>query len=249
VPLRDLFRIDDWLRPALLVTWAVPVARVRPLVPAQLALDTVVGPDGAPLALLTVAAVLNVGMHPRLLPALRTTCAQANYRTYVRGHDGAPGVYFFANFVAGRAGWLIPWLLSPHVHYAPARMTGHIPGSATPDARWDLDLTMRSPLGPTRIRAGGNCDPLTAVAYWLDPATAARFLSQRLTGYLRDRRGRVWALPVDHQEMTPWPGTVSAITCAPWQHWGLLSPAATVQPFSVLLQPAVLFRAYLPRPL
>ncbi|MDQ2805360.1 MAG: DUF2071 domain-containing protein [Chloroflexota bacterium] len=247
MPLRDLFRIDDLLRPALLVSWAVPAARVRPLVPAQLALDTVAGPDGAPLALLTVAAVLNVGMHPRPLPALRTTCAQANYRTYVRGRDGAPGVYFFANFVAGRAGWFLPWLLSPHVYYAPARMSGRLPAHPTPAARWDVQLTMRSALGPTQITATGRCDPLTDAAYWLDPATAARFLSQRLTGYLRDRRGRVWALPVDHQEMAPWPGTVAAITCAPWQHWGLLSATETAQPFSVLLQPAVLFRAFVPR--
>ncbi len=248
MPLRDLFSVDDLLRPALLISWAVPAARVRPLVPSCLALDTVSGAGGVELALLTVAVVLNVGMHPHLLPALHTTCAQANYRTYVRGRDGAPGVYFFANFVAGRAGWVIPWLLSANVHYAPARLRGYLPHTATPGATWNLQLTMHSPLGPTQLVVGGPCVPLTVPAYWPDPATAAHFLSQRLTGYLRDRRNRVWALPVHHLEMTPWPGTVQVITCAPWQHWGLLSAAETAQPFAVLLQPEVLFRAYVPRP-
>jgi hypothetical protein len=248
MPLRDWLAIDDLLRPALLLTWAVPAARVRPLVPAGLALDTVAGPDGAPLALLTTALVLNVGMHPRPLPALRTTCAPANYRTVLRGPGGAVGVYFFANFVSERAGWLLPWLLSPNVHYAPARLAARLPHSPHPDDRWQLRFTMRSPLGPTIIAAQGPCAALSEASYWPDPATGARFLSHRLVGYLRGRASGTWALPVDHREMTPWPGTVSPVTAAPWQHWGLLTPAEAAQPFSVLMEPEVLFRAYLPRP-
>src|SRR5690349_8258482 len=126
--LRGWLTIDDWLRPAMLVTWAVAAERVLPHVPPPLLLDTVPGPDGAPLALLTVAAVLNVNLHSRLTPRLRLTFAQANYRTYVQPHAGGPtGVYFFGNFVSARLPWLPTWLASPNVYYGAARMAGRVP--------------------------------------------------------------------------------------------------------------------------
>jgi len=244
--LRELLRVDDLLRPALLVTWAVPAARVRPQIPAPLVLETVPDPAGDPLALLTVAAVLNVGAHPRLLPRLRTTCAQANYRTYVRapGARSTPSVYFFANFVGGRAGWVLPWLLSARVVYAPARMAGRVP--AAPGATWHVRLAMRSPLGPTLLDAAGPCRPPTDPLFWADAPAGARFLTQRLTGYLADRLGGISAVPVDHVEMAPWTGEVRTAVCAPWQHWGLLTPAEVQRPLTVFAQPQVLFRAYLP---
>src|SRR5262245_38748779 len=148
--LREWFRIDDLLRPALLVTWAVPADRVQARLPAALTLDTACPPGGPPLALLTAAAVLNVNAHPRPLPGLGITSAQVNFRTYVRGprEDTLPGVYFFGNYVSERAAWLPPWLLSPNAHYAPARMRGRVPAALDPADSWQVSLEMRGPLGP-----------------------------------------------------------------------------------------------------
>src|SRR5205085_1349949 len=139
--------INDLLRPLLLVTWAVPAARVRPLVPAALELDTVPGADGAPLALLTVAAVFNVQAHWWLLPPVRFTAAQANYRTYVRGPepDAPPGIYFFANFVSALPARLLTWTVSPNMHYAPARLTGRVPALRDPWQQWQVRFAMGGP--------------------------------------------------------------------------------------------------------
>ena len=246
--IRDLFAVADPLRPVLLVTWAVPAARVQPRVPAPLTLETVAGADGAPLALLTVAAVLNRGAHVGLLPRLQTTFAQANYRTYVRAPDpGAPpSIYFFGNFVSGRAAWAIPWLVSPNVYYAPARMAGRVP--ATRDAPpWEVRFAMHGPLGPTVLEAGGPCRPPDDPLFWPDAAAGARFLTHRLRGYVADRLGGLSYVPVEHLEMTPWTGTLQAGTCAPWQHWGLLTAAEVARPVSVLVQGTVAFVARAPR--
>ncbi len=244
--LRDWLTIDDLLRPAMLVSWAVPAARVRPHVPAPLLLDTVPGPGGDPLALLTVAAVLNVNMHARLAPRLRLTFAQANYRTYVQPHAGGPtGVYFFGNFISARLPWLPTWLASPNVYYGPARMAGRVP--RTQGGAWQVRLELASPLGPTILDAGGSCEPGQERLLWPDATKGTHFLTHRLLGYYRDRWGGVGLLPVEHVEMQPWTGQVHLAVCGPWQHWGLLSAAEVAHPLSVLVDPSVRFRAYPPR--
>lgn len=251
MPLRDLLAIDDQLRPALLVTWMVPAARVRPHVPAPLELDTLPGPGGAETAFLTLAAVLNVGVHPRILPYPRSTYAQANYRTYVRAPvaGASGGVYFFANFVSHRAGWFPAWALSPNVHYGPARMTGRVPavgpdGTLPRDATWEVQFAIGGPLGLTWLAAAGPCTAPPAAA----PGTVTPyFLTHRLRGYYAHRRGGVGYLPVEHVEMLPWTGHLAAATCAPWLHWGLLTPDEVQHPLHVFLQPVVAFRAGLPR--
>jgi hypothetical protein len=246
--LREWFRIDDLLRPVLLVTWAVPAERVQARLPAPLVLDTACGPDGAPLAFLSAAAVLNVNAHPRLLPAARTTCAQVNFRTYVQAPGGSmtTGVYFFGNYVSARAAWFVPWLFSPNIRYAPGRMEGRVPSDADPAESWQVSVEMRGPFGPVVFDATGPCTPPTEAFYWADATTGHYFLTQRLLGYFADRWGGTGYVPVDHQEMAPWAGALRRVTCAPWEHWGLLRAEEIAQPLAVLVQPAVLFRAYFP---
>jgi uncharacterized protein YqjF (DUF2071 family) len=248
MPLREWFRIDDLLRPALLVTWAVPAARVEARLPQSLTLDTACGPDGKQYALLTAAAVLNVDAHPRLLPGLRTTCPQINFRTYVRapGDGATTGVYFFGNYVGARSAWLVPWMFSPNIHYAPARMAGQVPAAADPAASWHVSLEARGLLGPVVFDASGPCVMPTDALFWEDAPTGHFFLTQRLLGFFADRWGGTGFVPVDHQEMTPWGGTLRRVTCAPWERWGLLTADEIARPLVVLVQPSVLFRAYFP---
>lgn len=79
-------------RDLLFVHWVVPAERVRPLVPPALALDLHEGQ-----AWITVIPFLIAESHPAWLPrALASAFLETNLRTYVRGPDGEPGIYFFS---------------------------------------------------------------------------------------------------------------------------------------------------------
>ncbi|HEY7038907.1 MAG TPA: DUF2071 domain-containing protein [Methylomirabilota bacterium] len=79
-------------RDLLFVHWPVPAERVRPLVPAALSLDLL---DGQ--AWITVIPFLIAESRPAWVPPmLASAFLETNLRTYVRGPDGEPGIYFFS---------------------------------------------------------------------------------------------------------------------------------------------------------
>jgi len=79
-------------RDLLFVHWPMPAEQVRPLVPPALALDRL---DGR--AWITLIPFLIVESQPAGLPrALASAFLETNLRTYVRGPDGEPGIYFFS---------------------------------------------------------------------------------------------------------------------------------------------------------
>jgi uncharacterized protein YqjF (DUF2071 family) len=85
-----------WRR-LLFLHWPVPVAALRPLVPASLELDL---HDG--VAYVGVVPFAMEGVRPAWLPnALAMDFLETNVRVYVH-RDGAPGVYFFSLEAASR---------------------------------------------------------------------------------------------------------------------------------------------------
>jgi uncharacterized protein YqjF (DUF2071 family) len=79
-------------RDLLFVHWPMQAERVRPLVAPALALDL---HDGH--AWITMIPFLIAESRPGWLPPiLASAFLEANLRTYVRGPDGEPGIYFFS---------------------------------------------------------------------------------------------------------------------------------------------------------
>jgi uncharacterized protein YqjF (DUF2071 family) len=91
VPTRPL-GFQRW-RSLLFVHWPVPVAALRPLVPAPLAIDAFQGVAYVGLVAFAMPEVRLV----RGLPPVPTAASflETNVRTYVSG-DGQPGVWFFS---------------------------------------------------------------------------------------------------------------------------------------------------------
>lgn len=79
-------------RDLLFVHWPLPPASIRPLVPAGLALDLFEGQAWVTLIPFLIAESRPVGL-PR---ALGMRLLETNLRTYVRGPDDQPGVYFWS---------------------------------------------------------------------------------------------------------------------------------------------------------
>jgi hypothetical protein len=102
----------------LFMHWRVPVAALRPHVPAQLPIDTF---DGD--AWIAIVPFRMSGIRPRLLPAVPGLSAfpELNVRTYVTLNE-RPGVWFFSLDAANALACSIArnWFSLPYFH---ARMT------------------------------------------------------------------------------------------------------------------------------
>lgn len=172
-------------RDLLFVHWRVPEERVRPLVPAALTLDRYEGQAWITLIPFLIAESRLSWMPP----AVANAFLEINLRTYVRGPDGEPGIYFFSLeaasgiAVAGaRLGFGLPYFLAAmsrrvaddRIVYASRRRYG-------PPAELGVTWMVGEPIG-------------TAA-----PGSREHFLIERYTLYVERRaglfRGRVRHVP------------------------------------------------------
>ena len=172
-------------RDLLFAHWPTAVERVRPLVPAGLAIDR---HDGH--AWVTLLPFLIAESRPAWMPpALASAFLETNLRTYVRGPDGEPGIYFFsleaASLVAvagARVGFGLP--------YFPAAMHRQVSGDR-------IVYASRRRLGPPAdLRVTWTVGEPTDTA---TPGSREHFLIERYTLYVERRRrlfrGRVRHAP------------------------------------------------------
>ncbi len=174
----------------LFAHWPVPAAALRPLVPAQLELDTYQGQ-----AWIGVVPFGMTGIHARGLPALPGLSAflELNVRTYVT-RDGRPGVYFFSLDAANRAAvWAARrWFYLPY-HYA--RMSLR----ETDGWYWYRSRRIHRAVEPAefvgRYRPVGN-------VFEAAPGSLDDWLTARYCLYSIDPRGRLFRGDIHHP---PWP--------------------------------------------
>jgi hypothetical protein len=172
-------------RDLLFVHWPMPAEQVRPLVPAALALDSHEG-----RVWITLIPFLIAESRPSWMPpALASAFLETNLRTYVRGPDGEPGIYFFSleaaspiAVAAARLGFGLPYFLAAmsrrvaadRIVYASRRRHGR-------PAELAVTWTVGEPTGPAA------------------PGSREHFLIERYTLYVERRaglfRGRVRHAP------------------------------------------------------
>lgn len=166
----------------LFLHWEVPAGAVGRLLPPGLEVDRHEG-----RAYVGLVPFLMGGVRPRGLPSVRgiSNFPETNVRTYVRGPDGAPGVWFFsldaAGSVASALGRL--WFRLPYFY---ARM--RLAAAATPGGGWALRYESRrvyprAPAASTRIvaEAAGSVAPAA-------PGSLEFFLAERYLLYSAGRR-------------------------------------------------------------
>jgi uncharacterized protein len=190
---RDPRVIRQRWRDLLFVHWPVDAERVRPLVPAPLALDRHEGS-----VWVTLIPFLIAESRPSWMPSvLANAFLETNLRTYVRGPDGEPGIYFFSLeaaspiAVAGaRLGFGLPYFL--------AAMSRQVSGDR-------IVYASRRRLGPpAALSATWKVGEAIGTA---TPGSREHFLIERYTLYV-ERRGRLFRGRVRH---APYPLRRAAI--------------------------------------
>lgn len=191
--------------------WRYPPEVIRPLLPPRLQLDTF---DGTAWVGLTPFIV--TGLRPPGIPPLPwiSRFPEMNVRTYVRGPDGEPGIWFFS-LEADRLAAVVGARLSYGLPYRWARMrvrvrTGSVEyGSSRHFGPGDAHIT---------IHPGA---PICA-------DELARFLTARFRLYTIVVGGRLAFAQVEHPRWPLATATISRLQQNVFEHSGL--PIATGEP-------------------
>jgi uncharacterized protein len=187
--------VQRW-RDLLFLHWAVAPDPLRPRIPDPLVLDLHAG-----RAYVGLVAFRMEGVRPGWLPArFGFAFPETNVRTYVRGPDGTPGVYFFSldagswlAVAAARAGFGLPYYAARmRVDAAPSRVAY---------------CSERIAPGRPGLRAEAALGPVRGSA---PQGTLEEFLVERYLLYGR-RRGALWRGRVHH---APYPLREAAL--GPW---------------------------------
>ena len=175
-------------RDLLFVHWPVPVGALRPLVPAELAIDTF---DGT--AWVGLVPFHMTGVRPAWSPPLPgiSTFHETNVRTYVHRDGRDPGVWFFSLDAASslavrvaRFWWYLPYFRS--------RMRVQRRGSRI---AYEGRRLWPEPSG-AGYRVEAEIGESLGIAN--DAATLEFFLAERYLLYARGRDGSLWRGQVHH---------------------------------------------------
>lgn len=239
--------LPDPMRHLAYVNYALPPERLRRYLPPGLELSTRKDERGRELAFLSVVMLHNYRVRPAplgRLPRPRVTFLQANYRAYV-SRDGRPAVWFFrleiGSFMAGFDRLLF--------------------GVPTYDARLSLDYDWNAEAGfygryrfesrsfgrRLLMDLAGLDEPARTAPGFTSGRELVDFFCQPMTGYYREPdTGWLSRMTVTHQHISPKIGRLLAARSDILASLGLVYPDELLQPHSVLLHPATVFKGYLP---
>jgi uncharacterized protein len=209
---------QDWHH-LLFLHWQVPAAQLRPLVPAELEIDTF---DGA--AYVGLVPFTMTGVRPVFTPSIPplSDFHEINVRTYVHLRGADPGVWFFsldaANAIAvrlARALYKLPYFcakmalhLDPPGGLGPeSGLAGEARQEAGPWIDYETDRLWPDPLPAScRVRYRSTGAPSAAAVGSLE-----HFLVERYILYAHDRR-RLYRGRVHHQRYPLQPAACEGLT-------------------------------------
>lgn len=228
-----------------LITYAVPVERLTPHIPAdRFAIPTFVV-DGQPLALLSVVPFIDAGFRFRLAPFARFHFAQTNYRVYVIDRrTGEPCVWFFGTTLGGwpvnvaRRLWKIPW--------HPARYAWDCQHDTAARRYTRFSYHAESDWGPMRVEVVDTGEPAGLLPGFASVEEQTLVLTHPVTGYFYRLDGALGTYSVSHPVIPLTAGRATDLHFGLLERLGVLNAPEMQAPHSVLLCPRTTFRIHMP---
>ncbi len=230
------------LRHFALVSYLVPIARLRPYVdPAfEIAPFTV---DGVTGGLLSVVPFLDVDFRFARLPFLRFSMGQTNYRLYVTDRS-EPLAWFLGTALDSFSVavphylWSLPWYR--------ARMRFEVAYSAAEQRYLRYHLRTRSKWAGADLTLVGTAQPMPLLPGFNSAEEQQLVLTNPVRGIFYRRDGRLGSYTIWHPPMHLSVGQLKHARFALLERLGILSPTEAQHPHSVLLTPEVEFQISLP---
>lgn len=213
----------------LLVTYAVPVERVRPHLPAGLAPDTVTSADGTPLGLFSATFFHTRDLHLAALPFPRFSYRQSTFRVYCHTPEGKGGVFFLGTYLEP-PGYYLQRPLAQNARQAAFQTETNF----SPGGEWNAHIQARAGNEVLELDAAGLDEPP-------DDPEFAEWITQRLYGWLRRTTGGYGEQEVGHTVLPTRGGTLRHARIDRFTNVGLLTEAEARQPYAVHFTPSASF--------
>lgn len=228
-----------------IISYAVPVERVRPHVDPAFELDSFPGPTGDPVVWVSMVPFEDQDFHFAAMPWLRFRFGQTNYRTYViEPSTGRRAVWFFGTTLDSwtvaipRYVWRLPW------------HRGHIRFDCEYDSKSGCYTRYRtqtqSDWAPVELELGDSGSPITALDGISDLEAGLVALTHPLVGVYYRRDNRLGTYRIWHDRLQCTSGSVVSAKIGLFDRLGLVPYDEQGRPHSVLVQHRTEFAIYLP---
>jgi len=232
--LRKLFCVMMTLRDVLYISYTVPTARLRKLVPEPLQLATV----GKDLAFISIVVLRSTRVRLRLLPFPRFNYKQLNIRTYVTDPvTGRHAVYFLRSGVTSALISLvtrisgIPW---QHIDLETEVNPNKETDSYTASGHWE---------GNYYLKSQSLLDDSKGLPLFENRRDAVDFLIRPLIGFIGDK-GRLGRFNIQHPEVEPQSWQLTELDFPLFTNLGMVDELEN--PHSVFFLPKADFAIYFP---
>jgi len=227
-------KVKMTLRDVFYISYAVPAARLNPIIPDVLPLATL----DDDMAFISIVALQSTKVRLSLLPFLHFKYYQLNIRTYVNDPvSGEHAVYFLRSGVTSRFISLvtrttgIPW---QYIDLVTEVNTKNETNFYLALGKWEEDFS---------INAQSLLDNFTALPFFDNRESAVNFLIRPLIGFVGDSR-RLGRFTIQHPEVEPKTYTLTKLAFPLFTHLGAVDELGN--PHSVFFLPTADFEIHLP---
>ena len=228
------------LRNLLFINYSVPPERLRALVPDELELDVSTDASGREVAFVSAVAFHVAEMRSPLLPLVRPSFDQINYRTYVNAGEG-PAAYFFNLSVNSRMVLAGTIMLGMPVSYEEIEITSE-PNSTVADRV--VRCAVNSKGLDAAIEIGGRHASIGPE----DAAIPPDFITDRYTGYVKSAADGIMKITVEHSKLDAITAHVKSARTPTLESLAILNMDESMRPHSALYVGESVFKTYPPSP-
>jgi uncharacterized protein YqjF (DUF2071 family) len=222
------------LRHFAIVSYRVPVERLRPHIDPAFSIDTHTD-GGRECGCVSVVMFLNDRIRALYAPRPRFSFLQTNYRAYVT-YQERPGVWFFRIVQHSWIASLYRRALRVPAYSAPLRLDYDLDQASGLYRRYQVDCDS----DPNRLSMTieGSAEPVPAHEVFGPSEASVPFFTYRLDGYFYKTGSRQVAhLPVWHAPLQPQAGRVTQARLGVYEDLGIIEPEEALSTVSVLLAP------------
>ncbi len=240
-----LLDIRSDLQHFAIVSYALPVERLRPHIPARFEIPTFpIG--GQQLALMSAVQFLDEDFrYHRLAPFLRWRFGQTNYRVYVVDRErGEHCVWFFGTTIGSRLVYPARWLWRIPWHHAAYRLDCRYDWEAEAYAHYHV--SHRSPWASAEIDLADSGEPAGLAEGFDSLEEQVLILTHPVEGFYHRLDGKLGCYSVWHEPIPLTTGRHRRLYFSLYERLRLLTKKEMQHPHSVFLCPRIRFDVHLP---